>query len=96
MDFSETIVVFDIKVGRCGQLNVYMKLMNINGQGHSLTFDDGHPISTFQGFFSLETARPIEAKFHVEPPWNRETKACSNGLGHMTKMAAIPIYDKNL
>ena len=25
-DFSETIVVYDIKVGRCSQLNVYMKL----------------------------------------------------------------------
>ena len=37
MDFSETIVVFDIKVGRCSQLNVYMKLMSIKGQGHSLT-----------------------------------------------------------
>ena len=24
--FSETIVVYDIKVGRCSQLNVYMKL----------------------------------------------------------------------
>ena len=37
MDFSEAIVVFDIKVGRCSQLNVYMKLMSTNGQGHSLT-----------------------------------------------------------
>ena len=26
MDFSETIVVYDIKVGRCSQLNAYMKL----------------------------------------------------------------------
>ena len=25
MDFSETIVVYDIKVGRCSQLNDYMK-----------------------------------------------------------------------
>ena len=23
------------------------------------------------------------------------TKVCSNGPGHMTKMAATPIYDKN-
>ena len=42
-------------------------------------------------FFS-ETAEPIEAKFHVEPPWDRETKVCSRGPGHMTKMAAMPIY----
>ena len=26
MDFSETIVVYDIKVGRCSQLNEFMKL----------------------------------------------------------------------
>ena len=26
MDFSETIVVYDTKVGRCNQLNEYMKL----------------------------------------------------------------------
>ena len=26
MDFSETIVVYDIKVGRCSRLNEYMKL----------------------------------------------------------------------
>ena len=29
-------------------------------------------------------------------PWDGGTKLCSNGPGHMTKMAAIPIYGKNL
>ena len=37
MDFSENIVVYDIKVGRCSVLNEYMKLMSTKGQGHSLT-----------------------------------------------------------
>ena len=37
MDFSETIVVYDIKVGRCSQLNEYMKLMSTEGHGYSLT-----------------------------------------------------------
>ena len=37
MDFTETIVVYDIKVGRCSQLNEYMKYMSTKGQGHSLT-----------------------------------------------------------
>ena len=37
MVFSETIVVYDIKIGRCSQLNEYMKLMSTKGQGHSLT-----------------------------------------------------------
>ena len=53
-------------------------------------------LSTFSNIFSSETTRLIEAKFHVEPPWDGGTKVCSNGPGHMTKMAAMPIYGKNL
>ena len=45
-------------------------------------------------FFS-ETAWPIKAKFYVEPPWVGGTIFCSRHLGHMTKMAATPIYGKN-
>ena len=52
--------------------------------------------STFSNVFSSETAWPIKAKFYVEPPWEGGTKVCINGLGHMTKMAAMPIYGKNL
>ena len=52
--------------------------------------------SIYLNFFFSITTRPIEVKFHVEPPWDRETKACSNGPDHMTKMTAMPIYDKNL
>ena len=52
-------------------------------------------LNIFQ-LFSLQTAGLIEAKFYVEPPWNEEMKECSNGPGHMTSMAAMPIYGKNL
>ena len=54
---------------------------------------------TFSNIFSSETAWPIKAKFYDEPPWEGGTKACINminGPGHMTKMAAMPIYGKNL
>ena len=47
--------------------------------------------SVFLNFFSSITTRPIKAKFHMEPPWGGGTKACSNDLGHMTKIAAMPI-----
>ena len=70
--------------------------MNIKGQGHLLTLVQGHSDSTFSNFFFLETAKPIEAKVQMEPPWDRETKVCSNGPDHMTNMAAMPIFDKNL
>ena len=51
---------------------------------------------TFSNIFSSETAWPIKAKFYVEPPWEGGTKVYINGPGHMTKMAAMPIYGKNL
>ena len=35
MDFSEAIIVYDIKVGRCSQLNE--SFMSTKDQGHSLT-----------------------------------------------------------
>ena len=50
----------------------------------------------FSKIFFSETAWPIKAKFHVKPPWEGGTKVYINGLGHMTKMAAMPIYGKNL
>ena len=50
---------------------------------------------TFSNIFSSETAWPIKAKFNVEPPWEGGTKVYINGQGHMTKMAAKPIYGKN-
>ena len=43
-----------------------------------------------------ETAWPIKAKFHVEPPWEGGKKVYINGSGHMTKMIVMPIYGKNL
>ena len=77
MDFSETVVVYDVKVGRCSKLNEYMNLYEYQ---RWRSFIDLHPRSLrfiFSNFFSLETCRPIEAKFHVEPPWDRGMKICS-------------------
>ena len=68
--------------------------INIKGQGHSLNLVQGHSDSTFSNFFSWETVRLIEVKFHVAPKWDGGTKIYSNGPGHMTKMAAMPIYGK--
>ena len=50
----------------------------------------------FSKIFSSETAWPIKAKFYVEPPWEGGVKVYINRHGHMTKMAAMPIYGKNL
>ena len=45
--------------------------------------------------FYSETTWPIKAKFYVESSWVRGTKFCSRHLGHMTKIAATPIYGTN-
>ena len=70
--------------------------MNIKGQGHSLTLVQGHSNSTLSNVFSLETSGTIEAKSHVEPSYDKGMKDCSNGLGHMTNIVAMPIYAENL
>ena len=50
----------------------------------------------YSNIFFSETDWPIKAKFYVETPWVGGTIFCSRHLGHMTKMAATPIYGKNL
>ena len=40
-----------------------------------------------------KTTWPIKAKFYMEPPWVGGTKFGSRHVGHMTKMAATPIYE---
>ena len=63
--FSETIVVYDIKVSRCGQPNEYMNLYEYQSQGHSLTFVQGHLDSTFS---KKKKSSSLEAKGRC--PWN--------------------------
>ena len=46
-------------------------------------------------FFS-ETTWPFIIKLHIDHPLEGGTKVCINGQGHMTKIAAIHIYGKNL
>ena len=46
--------------------------------------------------FSSETTGSIATKFHIQPPGPLGKESCSNGQGHMTNMAAMPIYGKNL
>ena len=49
-------------------------------------------IQTFSNFFYLETARLIEANFHVDQPYDGGMKLYTNGLCRMTNMADMFIY----
>ena len=55
-----------------------------------------HSDSIFLNFFSSISTWPIKASFYVESHWDEGMKACSNCLGHMTKMAIMPINGKIL
>ena len=52
--------------------------------------------STISNDFSSETTGQIATKFYIQPPGPLGKKSCSNGLGHMTNIAAMPIYGNNL
>ena len=49
----------------------------------------------FSKIFYSETAWPIKARFYMKHLWEGETNVYINNPGHMTKMAAMPIYGKN-
>ena len=92
MEFLEIIVVYNIKVGTWSQLNEYMKLYEFQRSRSFIDLGPSHSDLIFSNFFSSITTRRIEAKFHVKPPLDGWTIDNSNGPGHMTKMAAMPIY----
>ena len=46
--------------------------------------------------FSSKTPGPIFFKFLLEPFLNGGLKICTNGLCPLIKMAAMPIYGKNI
>ena len=50
----------------------------------------------FQTSSPLKPLGQLKPHFIMEPPWDGETKVCSNGPGHMTKMPAMPMYGKKL
>ena len=50
--------------------------------------------STFSKDFSSETTGPIPIRFDMQPLDRGGKKVCIFCLGHLTKMAAIPIYEK--
>ena len=49
----------------------------------------------FSKIFFSETAWPIKAKFYMKHLWEGGTNVYINNPGHITKMAAMPIYGKN-
>ena len=94
MDFLENIVVYDNKVGRCSCLNGYMKLYEYR---RSRSFIDIGPRSLRFNIFEPIPEKPLRRlKENFIRILHGMRTVCSNGLGHMTKMAAMPIYGKHM
>ena len=70
--------------------------MNITDQGHYLTFAKGHSVFKLKFCFFSKTFGSFETKYHVKASGSSGRKINTIGLGHMTKMVAMPIYSKNL
>ena len=87
MDFSETIDVCDINVGRCRQLNEYKNLCEYQ---RSRPFIDLGPRS-----LKFNT-RLLEPNFIWSLHGMLGMTICSNVPGHIPKMASRPACGKNL
>ena len=70
--------------------------MSIKGQGHSLTLIKGHSDFNVKTVFSQKQLGDLKPKFKGKLEGEIEMKIYTNKMGHMTKMAAMPIYGKNL
>ena len=72
--------------------------MSIQGQDHSLTLAQGHldmkTKTLLLLFFFSETTGPFVTKFHRKAFSNKEIKINKYEFGHMTNMAAMPVYGK--
>ena len=71
------------------------RLIGAHGPASVLVVVRRRPYTISNVFFS-ETTWPIKVKFYEEPSEEGGTKVYINGSGHMTKMAAMPIYCKTL
>ena len=52
--------------------------------------------SIYKNIVFSQTIGPIELKFPVKTPYDKSAKLYTKYVGHMTKMATMPIYGKNL
>ena len=73
-----------------------MKLNEYKRQGHSLTLAKGHSVCKTKTSFSQKLLGHLKLKLIRKLKRRMEMKIYTNVIGHMTKMAAMPIYSKHL
>ena len=68
--------------------------MRIQGQGHSLILVTVIQMCKIKTFFFSETTGPFVTKFPRKAFSNKEMKISKCGIGHMSNVAAMPVYGK--
>ena len=92
VDYSESIEVYDIKVGK---LNGYKRMyMYQRSRAFFNLWPTVTQISLISNSFCAEASGQTEVNLQVEPSWERGTQMYRNRWGHTTKMATISIYGK--
>ena len=51
-------------------------------------------INIYENLVFSQSIGPVELEFHVETSYDKLAKIYTKHFGHMTKMAATPIYGK--
>ena len=89
VDYSETIADCDLKLIDLMKICEYLRSRSFIDLGpRSFTFENSNLL------FS-ETTRPFLTKFCMSAIRYMKMKTYKHDAGHMTKMAAMPIFGKN-
>ena len=72
-----------------------LRYMSVKVQGHSLTLAKGHLVFKLKTLFYSKTVGLLETKYHVKVCRSTGMKIYANGIHHMAKMVAMPIFGKN-
>ena len=93
MNFSVAVVLFDMKMHSNSTAKKLYRSLSIGDLSQRSLVSC---LSTLSKDFSSEATVPISFKFHMQPPGSGGKKVYIFGHGHMTKIATMPICDKNL
>ena len=92
VDYSDTMEVYDT-TNDC-KLNEYMEMYMY--QTHTPCYSLTFVISLISNSFCSKAIGQTNIKLHIEPSWGKGTQIYQISWGHMTKMAAMPMYSKIL
>ena len=93
---DQSLHFFSIPSASCGAVFPFLAHLSRRLIGELIVYPwSVRRLSTMLKHLLLRNRLANQSQILCEPPWVGGTKFCSRHLGHMTKMAATPIYGKN-